>query len=196
MIIVNTNIDRVYFYKTTINARDNFITVYHLLPKEHLSNTRRLGRYDSPSANNISTNNKDNISNPRSDFNRLASLYKGNNRKPFLDWNKPLFGNKSSSLQKLLAKANRTTERATKFLNKIKSRQLACANRAKSIPENATIRKEYIKCGKEICELKHGPYYYAYWKDPESKKLKKKYIGDHMPKEKKSNDDSPSNQVL
>jgi hypothetical protein len=27
----------------------------------------------------------------------------------------------------------------------------------------------------------HGPYYYAYWKDPESKKLKKKYIGDHMP---------------
>jgi hypothetical protein len=196
MIIVNANIDSVYFYKTTITARDNFITVYHLLSEEHLSNTRRLGRYDSPSANNISTNNKDNISNPRSDFNRLASLYKGNNRKPFLNWNKPFFGNKSSSLQKLLAKANRTSERATKFLNKIKSRQLACANRAKSIPENATIRKEYIKCGKEICELKHGPYYYAYWKDPESKKLKKKYIGDHMPKEKKSNDDSPSNQVL
>jgi hypothetical protein len=36
--------------------------------------------------------------------------------------------------------------------------------RAKSIPENATIRKEYVKCGKEMCELKHGPYYYAYWK--------------------------------
>jgi hypothetical protein len=28
-------------------------------------------------------------------------------------------------------------------------------------------------CGKEMCEPKHGPYYYAYWKDPESKKLKK-----------------------
>jgi hypothetical protein len=56
--------------------------------------------------------------------------------------------------------------------------------RAKSIPENATIRKEYIKCGKEMCELKHGPYYYAYWKDPESKKLKKKYIGDPIPKVK------------
>jgi hypothetical protein len=161
-----------------------------------LSNTRRLGRYDSPSANNISTNNKDNSSSPTSDFNRLASLYKGNDQKPFLNWNKPLFRNKSSSLQKLLAKANKTTERATKFLNKIKSRQLACATRAKSIPENATIRKEYINCGKQMCELKHGPYYYAYWKDPESKKLKKKYMGDHMPKEKKSNDDSPSNQVL
>jgi len=43
-----------------------------------------------------------------------------------------------------------------------------------------SIRKEYINCGKEICQHKHGPYYYAYWKDPESKKLKKKYIGDHM----------------
>jgi hypothetical protein len=54
----------------------------------------------------------------------------------------------------------------------------------------------FVKCGKEMCQYKHGPYYYAYWRDPESKKLKKKYIGDHMPKEKKSNDDSPSNQVL
>jgi hypothetical protein len=119
-----------------------------------------------------------------------------NGQRSLLDLNKPIFGHKSSSLQKLLANANKTTERATRFINKIKSRQLACANRAKSIPENATVRKEYINCGKEMCEIEHGPYYYAYWKDPESKKLKKKYIGDHMPKEKKSNDDSPSNQVL
>ena len=81
----------------------------------------------------------------------------------------------------MLANANKVIEKSTKFINKIKSRQLACANRAKSIPENATIRKEYIKCGKEICQYQHGPYYYAYWKDPESKKLKKKYIGDHIP---------------
>jgi hypothetical protein len=39
-------------------------------------------------------------------------------------------------------------------------------------------------------------YYYAYWKDHESKKLKKKYIGDHMPTDKRSNDDSTNNQVL
>jgi hypothetical protein len=70
----------------------------------------------------------------------LAS-YKENSRKPLLDWNKPLFGHKRTSLQKLLANANKTTERATKFINKIKSRQLACANRVKSIPENATIRR-------------------------------------------------------
>jgi hypothetical protein len=111
-------------------------------------------------------------------------MYNAYSRKPIVDWNKPLFGSKHTSLQKLLENANKTTERATKFLNKIKSRQLACVNRAKSVPENATIRKEYIKCGKEMCELKHGPYYYAYWKDPESKKLKKKYIGDRMPKDK------------
>jgi hypothetical protein len=101
-----------------------------------------------------------------------------------LGWDKPLFGSKRTSFQKVLANANKTIEKSTIFLNKIKSRQLACANRAKSIPENATIRKEYIKCGKQICEQKHGPYYYAYWKDPESKKLKKRYIGDHMPKNK------------
>jgi hypothetical protein len=99
------------------------------------------------------------------------------------DFSKPLFGNKYASLQKLLEDANKTTEKATNFLNKIKSRHLAYANRSNSIPENATVRKEYIKCGKELCELKHGPYYYAYWKDPESKKLKKKYIGNHMPTE-------------
>lgn len=91
---------------------------------------------------------------------------------------------KHTSLQKLLAKANKTTERPNKFINKTKLRQVACANRAKSIPENATIRKEYIKCGKQMCELRHGPYYYAYWKDPESKNLKKRYAGDYMPKNK------------
>ena len=41
---------------------------------------------------------------------------------------------------------NEAIEKSTKFINKIKSTQLACANRAKSVPENAIIRKEYIKC--------------------------------------------------
>src|SRR5205823_8194326 len=129
-------------------------------------------------------------------FDELASsFYKENSRKQLFDLDKPIFGHKHTSLQKLLAEANKTTERATKFINKIKSRQLACANRAKSIPENATIRKEYIKCGKQMCEIEHGPYYYAYWKD-QSKKLKKKYIGDHMPENKESSDDSTNNLLL
>jgi hypothetical protein len=48
-----------------------------------------------------------------------------------------------------------------------------------------------------MCEVKHGPYYYAYWKDPQSKKLKKKYIGDHMPKNEELNHDcNNNNQTL
>jgi hypothetical protein len=75
----------------------------------------------------------------------------------------------------------------------MKSRQLACTNRAKTIPENATIRKEYIKCGKHICQQEHGPYYYAYCKNPESKKLKKKYIGFHIPKNQLNNNYNNNN---
>jgi hypothetical protein len=59
-------------------------------------------------------------------------------------------------LQKVLENANKAIGKSTKFINKIKSRQIAYAKRAKSRPENATSRKEYIKCGKEICEQKHG----------------------------------------
>ena len=77
-------------------------------------------------------------------------------------------------------KVTENTNKSINFINRIKSMQLACESRAKLIPENATIRKEYVKCGKEFCEELHGPYYYAYWKDPEIKKLKKKYIGTHL----------------
>jgi hypothetical protein len=157
-----------------------------------LTNTKRLGRY-----HHLSTNNNDDTSSSQSYFNELAlSLYKENNRKPLVDWDKPLFEYKRTSFQKVLANANKAIEKSTQFIYKIKSRELACVNRSKLIPENATIRKEYIKCGKQICELKHGPYYYAYWKDPESKKLKKKYIGDHMPKDKELNNNCNKNQIL
>ena len=52
---------------------------------------------------------------------------------------------------------------------------------SKSIPLNATIREEYIKCGKKNCNLRpHGPYYYAYWKvkshNGQKNKLEKKYL--------------------
>ena len=48
------------------------------------------------------------------------------------------------------------------------------------ISQNATIRQEYVKCSNLDCKeihKPHGPYLYAYWKDKETKKLKKKYIG-------------------
>ena len=160
---------------------------------DRLANTKRLGRYHNVPSNNSNDNN----SRSQSHFNELASLYKYNSRKLSFDWSKPLFRNKRASLQKVLENANKAIEKSSKFINKIKSKQLACVNRAKSIPGNATIRKEYIKCGKRICQKKHGPYYYAYWKDPVSKKLKKKYIGDHMPKDEELNNNrNNKNQLL
>lgn len=46
-----------------------------------------------------------------------------------------------------------------------------------SIPQKAFIKCEYVKCGKPNCDQEHGPYYYGYWKDDKTKKLRKKYIG-------------------
>ena len=43
------------------------------------------------------------------------------------------------------------------------------------IPQNATIRQEYVKCGNPDCQNQHGPYLYAYWK--QDKKLNKRYVG-------------------
>jgi hypothetical protein len=73
-----------------------------------------------------------------------------------LDWHKPLFGNKRTSLEKVLANANKAIEKSINFIDKIKSRQLGCANRAKSIPENATIRKEYISVEKRSVNKSMG----------------------------------------
>jgi hypothetical protein len=145
-----------------------------------LTNTRRLGRYP-----NLSNGNNDNSSGSASHFNELAWFYKESNSKELPNWKWHLFGHKRTPLQKVLVNAKKRIEKSTKFINKVKARDLACVGRLKTIPENATIRKEYIKCRKINCSHdRHGPYYYAYWKDPESKKLKKKYIGNHVPKDK------------
>jgi hypothetical protein len=146
-----------------------------------LNNAKRLGRYNHILSN---ADKVDSFTSP-SYLNEIASsFYRKKSWKALFDLDKPFFGHKSSSLEKEFSNAKKIIEKSTKLINKFESRDLACTSRAKSIPENATIRKEYIKCGKQICERKHGPYYYAYWKDPESKKLKKKYIGNHMPKNK------------
>ncbi len=85
-------------------------------------NTKRSGRYHNVSTtnNNSIDNNNDNSSSP-SYFSESASIYKDSSKKPSFDWNTPLFGNRRASLQKILANANKTTERASKFINKIKS---------------------------------------------------------------------------
>jgi hypothetical protein len=74
-----------------------------------------------------------------------------------LDWDKPLVSRHRDSLEKVLAHAKKTAEKSEKFINEIESRRQSSINRAKSIPENATIRQEYIKCGTTPCyHEKHG----------------------------------------
>jgi hypothetical protein len=59
--------------------------------------------------------------------------------------------------------------------------ELTSTNNSKRLASNATIRKEYVKCGKSGCtQSKHGPYFYAYWKDNNGK-LRKIYIGKYPP---------------
>jgi hypothetical protein len=84
------------------------------------------------------------------------------------------------SRDELMEEGNKLIARAQALDNKEKLIKLACESRSKSVPKNATIRKEFVKCKKPNCyRQQHGPYYYAYWKDPETKRLKKRYIGSH-----------------
>ena len=92
--------------------------------------------------------------------------------------------------ERLIAKFNSEKLRSKA---KTKSEELTCINNSRNLPINATIREEYVTCGKSDCRCKHGPYYYAYWKD-DSGKLKKKYIGKYPPsidKHKSSDIDHP-----
>ncbi len=63
------------------------------------------------------------------------------------------------------------------FMEQIQQKLQSNNINRKSLPSKVTIRREYIKCGKECCkECRHGPYYYGYWREKNGK-LKKKYIG-------------------
>lgn len=87
------------------------------------------------------------------------------------------------SFLELMEEAYRLIARVRALDNKDRSKKLACQARSKLIPKNATIRKEYVKCKKpDCCYERHGPYYYAYWKDRANKRLRKKYIGRHFDK--------------
>jgi hypothetical protein len=93
-----------------------------------------------------------------------------------------IFNSKKKPLPKIIEEAKETLDRGTTFVNRINSERQTSINNAKDIPKNATIRSEYVDCGKLDCGWTHGPYYYAYWKDGKNGNLRKKYIGKHYPK--------------
>jgi hypothetical protein len=84
------------------------------------------------------------------------------------------------SPDQVMKEGNRLIARVQSLNKKEESMKIACQSRSKTVPKNATIRKEFVKCKKpDCCQRNHGPYYYAYWKDPETKRLKKRFIGSH-----------------
>ena len=92
----------------------------------------------------------------------------------------------SMTRDQLIEEGNKLIARAQALDNKEKAMKLACQSRSKTVPKNATIRMEFVKCKKPNCyRQQHGPYYYAYWKDPKTRRLKKKYIGkNYLPMDK------------
>jgi hypothetical protein len=89
------------------------------------------------------------------------------------------------SVKKMYEKAGSIIKQSESLVAKKNSKKEIANRNSKTIPENATIREEYVKCGKEFClRCEHGPYYYAYWRD-DSGKLKKKYIGRSNPRERR-----------
>ncbi len=96
-------------------------------------------------------------------------------------------------MSNVFAKTRKLLDKSQKLLDRIKSAEQTSWVNVQSIPTNATIRKEYVRCGKLGCEQEpHGPYYYAYWKEEmktdagrsaRRKKLKKKYT--RLPNEPK-----------
>lgn len=79
---------------------------------------------------------------------------------------------------------NNVMNRAQSDISKFKEMETRQSRIDSTLPANHTIREEFVKCGKEFClQCPHGPYYYAYWKDSTTKKLKKVYLGSMDPRQ-------------
>jgi hypothetical protein len=106
-----------------------------------------------------------------------------------------ILDNHKLSLDKMYEKAGSIIKQGEKLIVEMNSKMEIANKNSKTIPKNATIRKEYVKCGKDFClRCEHGPYYYAYWRE-ESGKLKKKYIGRNDPRERTGIDENYCNDL-
>ena len=61
----------------------------------------------------------------------------------------------------LLHNTDKFLDHSKKFLAKSNTEQKMAMKNYKSVPSNATIKEERIKCGKSCLMCPHGPYYYA-----------------------------------
>jgi hypothetical protein len=99
-------------------------------------------------------------------------------------WNDPEFVSKYKD--RFFADIYALGEQTNHMVARINSQKDLTSRNYKSTPPGATITKEYVKCGTHSrYRCKHGPYYYAYWRD-ENRKLRKKYIGKYDPRDKEN----------
>jgi hypothetical protein len=64
------------------------------------------------------------------------------------------------SVKKMYEKAGSIIKQGEGLVAKMKSKKEIIKRNSKRIPENATIREEYVRCGKDFClRCEHGPYY-------------------------------------
>jgi hypothetical protein len=91
----------------------------------------------------------------------------------------------TESSYRVFSDASRTIGRSRGFFGRLNKLKETSRKNYESVPENATIREEYVKCGNVSCRrCKHGPYYYAYWRT--QGKRYKKYLGKYDPRDKES----------
>lgn len=89
------------------------------------------------------------------------------------------------SAYKFLSDATNTIATSRNFFGRLNKLKETSRKNYESVPEKATIKKEYVKCGNYSCKrCKHGPYYYAYWRD-QGKRFKK-YLGKYDPRNKET----------
>jgi hypothetical protein len=89
------------------------------------------------------------------------------------------------SSYKVFSDASKTIGKSRSFFTRLNRLRETSRKNYESVPENATIRREYINCGNYSCRrCKHGPYYYAYWRD--KGKRYKKYLGKYDPRNKEA----------
>jgi hypothetical protein len=89
------------------------------------------------------------------------------------------------SSYRVFSDASRTISHSRDFFGRLNKLKETSRKNYESVPKNATIRSEYIKCGNHSCRrCSHGPYYYAYWRD-QGKRFKK-YLGKYDPRDRES----------
>ena len=89
----------------------------------------------------------------------------------------------SQYLHKIYNRTEAVMDNTRKFLDKLEADRYSVNQNYKSIPDNAFLREEYIKCGKEFClRCKNMGHNIMHTEEIKMGKLKKKYIGKNNPK--------------